>query len=71
MRQSSRLWTIGAKHPAFGEEGLRWYYGTANGALRAARKIARAGGHGWEPLMRESEEQESEITAPSFDEVQQ
>lgn len=43
-----------ASHDAFGVEGLREYQGTELGARRAAAAIARRGGHGWKPVVREA-----------------
>ena len=43
---------IAAKHQAYGVEGLTVYRGSILGAKRAANKIAKAGGHGWSPIVK-------------------
>lgn len=48
-----KTYTIGAKHDAFGYEGVREYFGTELGAKFAARRIANSAGFGWSPVVRE------------------
>lgn len=45
------IYTIGASHEAFGVECQRSYTGSETGAIRAAKKIATQGGHGWRPFV--------------------
>lgn len=60
MSAPTRLWLIGATHEAFGEEGVREYRGTHLGAVRAANRIARRGGHGWVAWCREQPAEDAE-----------
>lgn len=53
MANEIKVWIVGAKHEAFGEEGCREYRGSERGARIVAGKIAKRGGHGWRPLVSE------------------
>lgn len=50
-----KTYTIAAKHETFGFEGVREYYGSELGAKFAARRIAKAAGFGWAPVVQEAE----------------
>jgi hypothetical protein len=47
-----QTYRIGIKHEAFGAEGEREYVGTERGAIMAANKMAKSGGHGWRGVVR-------------------
>jgi hypothetical protein len=51
MVKQTHKYYIAAKHDAYGIEGASVYIGTERGAKMAAKKIARAAGYGWFPIV--------------------
>lgn len=51
---TKKSFTVAALHEAFGIEGSREYVGTERGAKAEAKKIAKAAGAGWRPIVSES-----------------
>ena len=56
MSKVISTYSIAIKREAFGVEGERKYVGTERGAIMAANKLEKVGGHGWRGIVRLEDE---------------